>query len=272
MRNEEVHHAVIEKPIDYGMVSIMMPAHNSASFIKASIESVQAQTYCEWELLVVDDCSTDDTAAIAKSMAAQDQRIRVFVNEQNSGAAFSRNRALREAKGDWIAFLDSDDLWEPEKLTRQVAFMEASGCGFSYTEYLTVDEDGRPQGRRFSGPTRITRAVMRRYCWPGCLTVMYNSRIVGLVQIADLKKHNDYAMWLKVVEKADCLLLPEVLGEYRVRKASISHGISLKEQVKHLYLLWRKGEELVIPVAIYRTFVNLVCGAYKKIKYVKAIE
>ena len=255
-----------------GMVSVVMPSYNSARFIAQSIESVQAQTYSNWELLVVDDCSTDGTAAVAETMAEEDSRIRVFVNVRNSGAAYSRNRALQEAKGDWVAFLDSDDLWLPEKLEKQIAFMRDSGCGFSYTEYETVNEDGELLGWRFSGPARITRAGMCCYCWPGCLTVMYDRREVGLVQIADLKKHNDYAMWLKVIEKANCLLLPEVLGEYRVRKASISHGISLKDQVKHLYLLWRKGEELVVPVAIYRTFVNLVCGAYKKIKYVKAIE
>ena len=257
---------------DYGLISIVMPSYNSERFIAKSIASVQAQTYGDWELLVVDDCSKDGTVAVAEAMAKDDPRIHVFVNERNSGAACSRNRALREAKGDWVAFLDSDDLWLPEKLEKQIAFMRDSGCNFSYTEYDTVNEDGEFLGRRFSGPAHITRAGMRCYCWPGCLTVMYDRREVGLVQIADLKKHNDYAMWLKVIEKANCLLLPEVLGEYRVCKASISHGISLREQVEHLYLLWRKGEELAMPAAIYRTFANLICGAYKKIKYVRAIE
>lgn len=254
------------------MVSIVMPAHNCAAFIKESIESVQAQSYGDWELLVVDDCSTDETARIAQAMAAKDSRIRVFVNKRNSGAAFSRNRMLHNAKGDWVAFLDSDDLWEPEKLTRQIAFMEANGYGFSYTEYEVIDEGGEQLGRCFSGPARITCTGMRRYCWPGCLTVMYDRRKVGLVQIADLKKHNDYAMWLKVVEKADCFLLPEVLGRYRMRESSISHGIGLKAQIEHLYILWRKGERLGMPAAIYRTFINLVFGAYKKLRFVGSVE
>ena len=254
------------------MVSIVMPAHNCAAFIKESIESVQVQSYGDWELLVVDDCSVDETVAIARAIAAKDSRIRVFTNERNSGAACSRNRMLRNAKGDWVAFLDSDDLWEPEKLAKQIAFMEANGCGFSYTEYETIDEGGERLGRRFSGPARITRAGMCRYCWPGCLTVMYDRRKVGLVQIADLKRHNDYAIWLEVVEKADCLLLPEVLGRYRVRESSISHGIGLKAQVEHLYMLWRKGEGLGMSAAAYRTFANLVFGAYKKLRFVKPVE
>ena len=256
-----------ENAMDYGLVSIVMPSYNSERFIAESIKSVQSQTYGDWELLVVDDCSADDTVAVVEAMAKEDRRIHVFSNERNSGAACSRNRALREAKGDWIAFLDSDDLWEPEKLERQLTFMRKCGCSFSYTEYETMDEGGRLLGRRYSGPGRITRAGMRRYCWPGCLTVMYDRHKVGLVQIADLKKHNDYAMWLKVIDKTDCALLPEVLGEYRVRTSSVSHGVGFKGQVSHLYTLWRMGESMSVPGALYRTFMNLLFGAYKKFRY-----
>lgn len=257
-----------ESMINYGTVSIVMPSYNSERFIAESIGSVQAQTYGNWELLVVDDCSTDGTVAVAEAIAKDDPRIHVFSNEHNSGAACSRNRALREAKGDWVAFLDSDDLWEPDKLERQLTFMRDSGCSFSYTEYETIDENGSPFGRRFSGPKRITHAGMRRYCWPGCLTVMYDRRKIGLVQIADLKKHNDYAMWLKAAKKADCLLLPEVLGRYRVRTSSVSHGVGFKGQVAHLYVLWREGESMSAPRAAWKTFINLGFGAYKKLKYV----
>lgn len=251
----------------FGLVSIVMPSYNSKRFIAESIKSVQSQTYGDWELLVVDDCSKDGTVAIAESIAKDDPRIHVFSNELNSGAACSRNRALREARGDWIAFLDSDDLWKPEKLEKQLAFMRKNGCAFSYTEYETINENGEPLGRRYSGPMHITCGGMRHYCWPGCLTVMYDRRKVGLVQIADLKKHNDYAMWLKVAKKADCLLLPEVLGRYRIRASSVSHGVGFKGQVSHLYALWQQGEGMVFPHAAWRTFVNLVFGAYKKLKY-----
>lgn len=256
----------------FGLVSVVMPSYNSERFIVESIKSVQSQTYGDWELLVVDDCSTDSTVAVAEAIAKDDSRIYVFSNEHNSGAACSRNRALREAKGDWIAFLDSDDLWEPEKLERQLAFMRDNDCAFSYTEYETMSESSEPLGRRYSGPKRITRAGMRRYCWPGCLTVMYDRREVGLVQIADLKKHNDYAMWLKVAKKADCMLLPEMLGRYRVRTSSVSHGVGFRVQVIHLYALWREGEGMTALHASWRTFVNLAFGAYKKLKYVYRLQ
>ena len=115
-----------------GLVSIVMPSWNTARFIGDSIRSVLAQTYPHWELLIVDDCSTDDTDDVVASFA--DARIRFFKNETNSGAAVSRNRALREAEGEWIAFLDSDDLWAPDKLEKQIAFMQANDCPLSYTE------------------------------------------------------------------------------------------------------------------------------------------
>ena len=116
------------------LVSIIMPSYNTAEYIDNSIKSVLAQTYENWELIIVDDCSTDHTDAVVFPHLA-DKRIRYLQNEQNSGAAVSRNRALREAKGKWIAFLDSDDLWEPEKLERQLEFMIANGYKFSYTDY-----------------------------------------------------------------------------------------------------------------------------------------
>lgn len=261
-----------ENAMDYGLVSIVMPSYNSERFIAESIKSVQSQTYGDWELLVVDDCSTDDTVSVVEAMANEDQRILVFSNERNSGAACSRNRALREAKGDWVAFLDSDDLWAPEKLERQLTFMRDSGCSFSYTEYETIDEGGKPLGRRCSGPTRITRSGMRRYCWPGCLTVMYDRHEVGLVQIADLKKHNDYAMWLKASDKADCLLLPEVLGRYRVRLSSVSHSGSRIKQAEHLYRLWRTGEGCGKAASLFYTVLNSAASFYKKAKYNQLID
>ena len=252
---------------NFGLVSIVMPAYNSEPFIEESIRSVQSQTYGDWELLIVDDCSTDKTISIANEIACGDSRIHVFQNKQNSGAAYSRNRALREAKGDWIAFLDSDDLWDKEKLAKQLSFMRDNRCGFSYTKYETVDEEGRPLQKSFSGPARIDRVGMRCYCWPGCLTVMYDTRIVGVVQIANLKKHNDYAMWLNVIDVANCLLLPEVLGRYRVRSSSISHGTSKLIQAKYLYKLWN-SRGCFKATALCHAALNIACSFYKKIRYV----
>lgn len=248
-------------------VSIIMPSYNTASYIAETVQSVISQTYQNWELIIVDDCSTDDTGAVLQPFLA-DERIRYFKNEKNSGAAVSRNRALREAKGKWIAFLDSDDLWMPEKLEKQIAFMEENGYHFSYTDYVEIDETSKPNGKRVTGPKKITRAGMFNYCWPGCLTVMYNSEAVGLVQIADIKKNNDYAMWLKVCKKADCYLLDEPLAKYRKRTGSISNHGYMK-LVKWHYRLFRFAEKENAVLSTVNTARNMVFGLYKKIKYIE---
>ena len=186
---------------ELGLVSIIMPSYNTAAYIKESIQSVLNQTYTNWELIIVDDCSTDSTDEVLETI--KDSRIRYFKNDKNSGAAVSRNKALREAKGQWIAFLDSDDLWMPEKLEKQIYFMESNGYAFSYTSYEEIDIEGNKTGIRVTGPKKITKTGMFNYCWPGCLTVMYDAMKVGIIQIEDIKKNNDYAMWLKVCKKAN---------------------------------------------------------------------
>lgn len=249
------------------LISVIMPSYNTASYIAETVQSVLAQTYQNWELIIVDDCSTDDTDEVIKPFLADD-RIRYFKNEKNSGAAVSRNRALREAKGKWIAFLDSDDLWMPEKLEKQIAFMEENGYHFSYTNYEEVNMVGERTGVKVTGPKRITKTGMFNYCWPGCLTVMYDAETVGLIQIADIKKNNDYAMWLKVCKKADCYLLDETLALYRRGRAgSVStHGI--KTMIGWHYRLFREIEEQNAVTAVFNTARNMAFGFYKKQRYV----
>lgn len=249
------------------LVSIVMPSYNCGRFVRDTIESVFAQTYTNWELLFVDDCSTDDTESIVKTFI--DPRIRFFKNEKNSGAAVSRNWALREAKGQWIAFLDSDDLWEPTKLERQVRFMEENGYKFSYTYYEEMDADGNDTDVVVYGPKKITKTGMFAFCWPGCLTVMYDASAVGLIQIEDIKKNNDYAMWLKVCQKADCYLLPEVLAKYRRGRSGSVSSHSISTMIKWHYKLFRDAEKMGVITSLWHTGINLVCGFYKKRKYIK---
>ena len=251
------------------LVSIICPTYNCGAFISDTIKSVQLQSYTEWELLIVDDCSSDATETIVKQFMLIDKRIYYCQNENNSGAAVSRNRALREARGRWIAFLDSDDLWEPTKLEKQVRFMEDNGYKFSYTCYEEMDAEGVLTGVTVSGPPHVTKAGMYSFCWPGCLTVMYDASAVGLIQIEDIKKNNDYAMWLKVCRKADCYLLPEVLASYRRgRSGSVSTHSSFT-MIKWHYKLFRDAEKMGIAASLWHTGVNLICGFYKKMKYVK---
>ena len=260
-----------------GLVSIIMPSYNTGKFIAESIASVAAQTYTDWELIVVDDASTDSTdevvqrvilsGAQAKSKDLPSSRIRYLKNDRNRGAAYSRNRALREAKGKWIAFLDSDDLWAPEKLEKQIAFMTKNGYAFSYTRYDEIDENGKSTGTIVGGPKHITKTGMFNYCWPGCLTVMYDREVVGDIQIAEIQKNNDYAMWLKICRKADCFLLDENLARYRKRSGSISHH-SYMALVKWHYKLYREAEGMNPVVSLFNTGRNLFFGVWKKIMYV----
>ena len=182
-----------------GLVSIVMPAYNDGIYINESIKSVQAQTYTNWELLIVNDCSTDDTEDKIKEFLS-DTRIKLLRNKKNSGAAVSRNYALREAKGKWIAFLDADDVWLPKKLEKQLNFMIQNNYKFSYTDYrIRLNGEWKPYVN--TGPMVVTKRKLYNYCYFSTITVMYDREYVGLVQIADLKKNNDYAMWFQIIEK-----------------------------------------------------------------------
>lgn len=249
------------------LVSVIMPSYNTAEYIAHSIDSVIAQTYQNWELLIVDDCSEDNTDEIVSKIT--DKRIRYFKNDCNSGAAVSRNRALREAHGRWIAFLDSDDLWLPDKLEKQIAFMDTNDYRFSYTNYIEIDIDGTKSGVAVSGPKTISRAKMYDYCWPGCLTVMYDSSYTGLIQIENIKKNNDYAMWLKLCRVADCHLLNEELAEYRRGRAGSVSTQSIKTMIIWHYKLFREAEKQNVVASAFNTCRNIAFGFYKKIRYVK---
>lgn len=253
------------------LVSIIMPTFKCGKFIKESIASAQAQTYRNWELIVVDDCSEDGTVEIVQEHQKQDDRIRLLRNAVNSGAAVSRNAALRQAKGRWIAFLDSDDLWMPDKLEKQIKFMTENDYAFSYHEYVEIDEEDRPLGVQVSGKKHVGKFDMFSCCWPGCLSVMYDASAVGQVQIADIKKNNDTAMWLKVIRKADCYLLPEVLGKYRRRANSITPKPIWKRIWAH-YPLFRIAEGMGPISATFWVTMNIFGNAYKKAKYVKQIK
>ena len=251
-----------------GLVSIIMPSYNTAQFISKSIQSVLEQSYKDWELIIVDDCSTDDTDKIVIDFLT-DKRIKYIKNKKNSGAAVSRNLALCEAHGKWIAFLDSDDLWLPEKLEKQINFMEKNSYHFSYTNYAEIDSEGQKTNVTVTGPKKITKTGFFNYCWPGCLTVMYDVDTVGLIQIADIKKNNDYAMWLKVCKKANCYLLDEELALYRRGRAGSVSTHSITTMIGWHFKLYREAEKQSVCFSALNTLRNIVFGFYKKLHYVK---
>jgi hypothetical protein len=167
-------------------------------------------------------------------------------------------------------------------LEKQIAFMEKNGYAFSYTRYEEMGEDGKPTGTIVGGPKRISKTGMFNYCWLGCLTVMYDREVVGDIQIAEIQKNNDYAMWLKIVRKADCYLLAENLATYRKRTGSITHAChperseaKSKDLSRHLslikwhYKLYHEAEGMNPVASLFNTGRNLFFGVWKKIKYVK---
>ncbi len=255
-----------------GLVSIITPSYNTAKFISETIKCVQAQTYMDWEMIIVDDCSKDNTDEVVKPFL-EDKRIKYFKNEKNSGAALSRNRALREAKGHWVAFLDSDDLWAPDKLERQIRFMEKNGYHFSYTNYSEIDDEGKPLGSIWTGPKKIGKVRMTMFNYMGCLTVMYDRDFVGLVQVGDIKKRNDYAIWVKAVKKCSAYLLDECLATYRVRSSGsiMNRGKNPLSRIRFNYELWHVSEGKNKLASWLLTGVNTIFGTTKKLKYKKKV-
>jgi glycosyltransferase involved in cell wall biosynthesis len=245
-----------------------MPSYNCGKYVEKTIRSVQAQTYSNWEIIFMDDFSNDNTIRIVSDIREKDKRIHLYQNNGNMGAAMTRNIALRKSNGRWIAFLDSDDIWEPDKLEKQISFMENHGYSFSYTCYQEIDSDSNNTGVFVSGPQHITKQGMYNFCWPGCLTVMYDSSKIGLIQINDIRKNNDYAMWLKVCNKADCYLLDECLAKYRRGRSGSVSSHSIKTMIGWHYKLWHEAEGKSVLSSIWHTGVNLVFGLYKKLRYV----
>ena len=247
------------------LVSIIMPCYNTATYVKETIESVIKQTYSNWELVIVDDHSSDSTVDIINEF--HDNRIVLLINEKNQGAAFCRNRALNYAKGRWIAFLDSDDKWVDTKLEKQIAFMEKNNYYFSYTNYSVIDHAGNRRGTIVTGPKKINRFLMHLYCWPGCLTVMFDRNHLNLPIIPLIEKNNDYAMWLRLSKDAVCYLLDMNLALYRKGRAnSISNHNSIS-LIKWHYLLFKQCEGYGTVRSLFSTMLNLVFGLIKKILY-----
>lgn len=248
------------------LVSIIMPSWNTGSFIAESIQCVINQTYSNWELIIVDDCSTDNTDEVLARF--NDCRIKYYKNEKNLGAALTRNRALREAQGEWIAFLDSDDIWYPQKLEKQIKFMKDNQYVLSYHEYEKINEEGKQLHIRVSGPKAVTKGKMYLYDYIGQLTMMYSAKYFGLIQIKDIKKNNDYAIRLKLYKKAGtiCYLLNENLAQYRVRTHSISHD-KLSKKIRSHYDLFHICDGKPAIVSLWLSCWNLFFGILKKMRY-----
>ncbi|GHV66304.1 putative teichuronic acid biosynthesis glycosyltransferase TuaG [Spirochaetia bacterium] len=204
-------------------ISIITPNYNCSRFIAQTIESVLAQTYQNWEMLIIDDCSTDGSYEIALEYAKKDSRIKVYRMEHNSGAALCRNKAIELSQGQYLAFLDSDDLWLPEKLEKQLNFMQENDCDFSFTEYEHIDIYNNPLNKRTSVIKRLSYRKLLSHNFLGCLTVMYRQDLNNKIYGPIVKVNNDYALFLQVLKKIkNANGYSECLSQYRIRKNSIS--------------------------------------------------
>lgn len=247
-----------EKTEDY-KVSIVVPNFNGEKYIEETIKSVINQTHENWEMLIVDDCSTDSSIQIAKKYGAEDSRIRIFENERQMGAAFSRNRALDEAEGDFVAFLDSDDLWEKNKLEVQLKFMLEKDVDFCYSSYRLIDENGNKLGRCTRVPKKVSYRKMLFHDFTGCLTVIYRRKLFQKIRSFDLKNNNDYGLFLQILKDArNACGIDQVLASYRIREGGISRK-KLKKVVP-FYELMHEHLGYGMIFSSFFLFTNILIG------------
>lgn len=207
-----------------GLVSIITPAWNAADFIADAITSVQEQSYCDWELLIVDDCSSDDTCKIIESFAEKDGRVRLIRQPRNYGPAAARNSALRQASGRWVAFLDSDDFWLPEKLEKQVAFHADCGGPLSFTAYRRISVDGQSLGHLILVPRWLNYWGLLKNTAIATSTVLIDRECTGDFEMQPTY-YDDFVCWLRLLRSGGCAAgLNEDLMRYRVVKGSVSRN------------------------------------------------
>lgn len=244
------------------MISIVIPSYNASSFIKETIQSVQSQTYTNWEMIIIDDVSKDNTRELIKEEIKKDGRIQLIELQENGGAAIARNIGINNAKGKYVAFLDSDDLWLPEKLEKQLEFMQNNDIDFSFTSYQIMNQDGTLTDKVVHVPEKINYNGLLKNTIIGCLTVMLDIEKLGRVQMPNIRTRQDTATWLKILRQGHYAYgLDEVLSKYR----KVENSISSKKfkMAKMNWKLYREIEELSIPKSAW-CFINYALNGVVK--------
>ena len=244
------------------LVSIITPSYNSSKFIVECIESVLSQTYENWEMIIVDDCSKDNSKEIISELSTKDKRIKPIFLEKNFGAAEARNTAIRHSKGKYVAFLDSDDLWNPKKLEKQLSFMYENEIAFSYTNYQFISENGEDLSNIISAPEKMTYDSYLKNTIIGCLTVIIDREKSGEFEMPNIRSSHDMALWLLIMKRGfSAYGLDENLARYRI--VSTSNTASKWHAAKDVWKVYRQVEKLSF---IYSTwcFVWYAFNALKK--------
>jgi glycosyltransferase involved in cell wall biosynthesis len=238
------------------LVSIITPTYNSEKFITETIESVINQSYTNWEMLITDDCSNDNTIDIVKFYQSKDSRIKIFQLKNNSGAAIARNNSINNSKGRYVAFLDSDDLWFKNKLELQIEFMRKGGYVLTYTSY----EKFKNRDTFISNIyclKKLSYNDMLKNNYIGCLTAIYDSKILGKIMMPNIRRRQDYALWLNILKQMDYAYgLDIVLSKYRVLETSLSKGFFAN--LKYTFYLFRDVEKFSFVKAIISTIKYLI--------------
>ncbi len=253
------------------LVSIITPTFNSEKFISETIKSVQNQTYTNWEMIIVDDGSSDKTVDIVSERIKTDKRIKLFQLEKNSGAGIARNTALLKAIGKYIAFLDADDLWKPQKLEKQIDFLISNQLRFTFSFYECMDEEGNTLNKLIESPKELSYRQLFYCNYVGNLTGIYDADYFGKIQISSIRKRQDWMMWLTVLKKIRTACpVPESLAIYRIRKNSIS--ASKLDLVKHNFNVYRLYHKYNFLLASVYTIGFLFTQLIIKPTYVKKIK
>lgn len=244
------------------MVSVIMPAYNAERFISIAVESVLHQTLTDWELLIMDDCSTDGTPELIAALAMTDPRIKVHYNPRNMGVAKTRNHALSLSQGQYIAFLDSDDYWHPTKLENQIALMQKTGAGLCYTSYALVDETGAPVRNDYLVPETVSFRQLLKENVIGCSTVVLSAELMEQRRFDPDYYHEDYVLWLHLLRDgiiaAGC---PQVLTDWRYQDNSRS--FNKWNSLHKRWDIYRHNLRLPIINSLYFLMYYVVAGLIK---------
>ncbi|WP_164682612.1 glycosyltransferase family 2 protein [Cyclonatronum proteinivorum] len=243
-------------------VTVITAVFNAEAFVAQTVQSVLDQAFGDFEYLIVDDASTDSTPDIIQGFAENDNRIHVFRNTRNLGVAASRNRALAQAKGKYIAFLDGDDIWYPDFLREMLLFMEDGGFAFGCASHKRVDEKLIPLRKPFIVPEAITRKELLRTCSVPLLTTMLRRDAFDEIRFPLLPVNNDYGLWLKLIRSCGTIYgNPKVLAVYRMRKGSVSSD--KLRSMRYIWQLYRTQEKLGFLTACRLMFIYTLNGFRK---------
>jgi len=231
------------------LVSIITPNYNASKFVSETIESVISQTYENWELIIVDDCSTDDSVTIIEGFIKMDSRIKLLTLDVNSGPAISRNKGIDTCVGSFMTFIDSDDLWLPNFLETSLKYIKKSQ-GFVFSSYHRFDENLNPMYKDFIVPKRVTYSDILKTNSISCLTAFIDVDRLGKLKMPEILYRQDMGLWLQYLKNIDYAFgVKEPLAIYRIRKTS--HSRNKFNLIKHQWNFYRNTEKLSVPHSIY---------------------